>query len=341
MSAAVPNQTQGPPPGYSVESENRWRAAQRWLGDRPAIALTVILGLLLLVTGVESPHSVAPSGLSTILLFAAFLATLAAGQTLVMLTAGIDLSVASTATAASYFMAALNSQGHSLPIALLGGLAIGLVIGLFNGVGVGIFGVQPLIMTLGTQSIITGALTVYTQRYFTGAPIVPGAIHQLGAGTLGSYVPISLLVVWLPLSLLLVFGLPRAGLGRAMYAVGDNPLACRLAGIRVWQVLVAAYTLCGLLSALAGFILVGYVNAPSEQLASAYLLVSVAAVVIGGTSIFGGIGSYSGTILGALILSVLDTLLNVLNAPQAVREVLYGAAILVLATLYSRAFASE
>jgi ribose transport system permease protein len=170
---------------------------------------------------------------------------------------------------------------------------------------------------------------------------VPNAIHQLGTGTVGAYVPISLLVVWVPLSLLLVFGLPRTGLGRTIYAVGDNPVACRLAGIRVWQVLIAAYALCGLLSALAGFILVGYVNEPSQGLASDYLLVSVAAVVIGGTSIFGGVGSYSGTILGALILSVLDTLLTVLNATAALREILYGATILVLASVYSRALTRE
>jgi ribose transport system permease protein len=325
----------------TVESESRLQTVERWLADRPAVALTVILALLLIATGIVSPHSVAPAGLSAILLFAAFLGTLGAGQTLVVLTAGIDLSVASTATAASYYMAALNNQGHSLPVALLGGLAVGLVVGLANGVGVGIFGVQPLIMTLGTSGIISGALTVYTQKYFTGAPVVPNAVHQLGAGTVGSYVPISLLVVWIPLSLLLVFGVPRTGLGRTIYAVGDNPRACRLAGIRVWQVLVATYAVCGVLSALAGFILVGYVNAPSEGLASDYLLVSIAAVVIGGTSIFGGIGTYSGTILGALILSVLDTLLTVMNASASARQILYGAAILVLATLYSRAFTSE
>lgn len=325
----------------TVPSENFARSAERWLTDRPVLALTVILGLLLIATGVVSPHSVAPSGLSAILLFAAFLGTLAAGQTLVVLTGGIDLSVASTATAASYFMAALNSQGHPLAVALFGGLAVGVVIGLANGLGVGVFGVQPLIMTLGTSSIITGGLTVYTQKYFTGAPIVPDAVHQLGAGTVGSYVPISLLVVWIPLALLLVFVLPRTGLGRTIYAVGDNPLACRLAGIRIWQVLAATYALCGLLSALAGFILVGYVNAPSQGLASGYLLVSVAAVVIGGASIFGGIGTYSGTILGALILSVLDTLLTVLNASAAARQILYGATILVLATIYSRAFTRE
>jgi ribose transport system permease protein len=305
------------------------------------VALTVILALLLVATGIVSPHSVGLSGLSAILLFAAFLGTLSAGQTLVMLTAGIDLSVAAQATAASYFMAALNSQGHGVVVSLLGGLAVGLVIGLVNGVGVGIFRVQPLIMTLGTSTIITGGLTVYTQQYFTGAPVVPSAIHELGTGRLGEYLPISLLVVWVPLSILLVFGLPRTGLGRTIYAVGDNPVACRLAGIRVWQVLVATYAVCGVLSALAGFILVGYVNEPSQDLASAYLLVSVAAVVIGGTSIFGGIGSYSGTILGALILSVLDTLLTVLNATAALREILYGATILVLATVYSRALTRE
>jgi ribose transport system permease protein len=326
-------------PARSIESENRLREVQRWLADRPAVALTIILGLLLIATGIVSPQSVAPGGLSAILLFAAFLGTLAAGQTFVVITAGIDLSVAGTATAASYYMAALNSEGHSLAVSLLGGLAVGLVIGLVNGVGVGVFGVQPLIMTLGTSSIIAGGLTVYTQ-HFTGAPTVPNAIRQLGSGTLGSYIPISLIVIWIPLSLLLVYALPRSGIGRSIYAVGDNSLACRLAGIRVWQVLVATYILCGILSALAGYILVGYVNLPSQGLASAYLLVSVAAVVIGGTSIFGGSGGYSGTILGALILSVLDTLFNVLNTPEAAREILYGTTILVLATLYSRAFTS-
>jgi len=320
-----------------AERENRLEAAERWLSDRPVVGLVVILALLLLVTGIASPHSVGLSGLSAILLFAAFLGTLSAGQTVVMLTAGIDLSVAAQATAASYYMAALNSQGHGLAVSLLGGLAVGLVVGLFNGIGVGVFGVQPLIMTLGTSTIITGGLTVYTQKYFTGAPVVPSAVHQLGSGTFGAYLPVSLLVIWIPLAILLIFGLPRTGLGRTIYAVGDNPVACRLAGVRVWQVLIATYVLCGLLSALAGFILVGYVDEPSQGLASDYLLVSVAAVVIGGTSIFGGVGSYSGTILGALILSVLDTLLTVMNASAAAREILYGATILVLATIYSRA----
>lgn len=325
----------------TADREGRVEVLERWLSDRPVVALTVILVALVTFLGIVSPHSVGLSGLSAILLFAAFLGTLSAGQTLVMLTGGIDLSVAAQATAAAYFMAALNSQGHGLVVSLLGGLAVGLAVGLFNGIGIGIFRVQPLIMTLGTSTIITGALTVYTLKYFTGAPVVPHAVQQLGAGTFGAYVPISLIVVWIPLSVLLIFALPRTGLGRAIYAVGDNPVACRLAGIRVWQVLVATYALCGLLSALAGFIVVGYVNEPSQDLALSYLLISVAAVVIGGTSIFGGIGSYSGTILGALILSVLDTLLTVLNATAALREILYGATILVLATIYSRALTRE
>ena len=103
-----------------------------------------------------------------------------------------------------------------------------------------------------------------------------------------------------------------------IYAVGDNATACRLAGVRTWQVLLAVYTLCGALGAAAGILLVGFNDAADLGIATPFLLPSVAAVVIGGTSIFGGVGGYAGTILGALILTVLDSLLTILNASQAV-----------------------
>jgi len=308
------------------------------LGDRPAIVLTGVLILLIVATDIASPGFVSPSQLSTTLLYAAPLAALAAGQTLVMLTGGIDLSVSATATAAAYLMAGLGGQGTF--VALLVALALGLTIGLINGIGVGIFRVQPLIMTLGMAGVLGGALTLASLQFTSGIPVVPGPIHQLGSGTILGYVPLNVFV-WAPLAIILLVGLRRSGLGRLIYAVGDNPLACHLSGVRVWQVLLTTYVLCGVLSTIAGIMLVGYTNAADLNLATPYLLESVAAVVIGGTSILGGSGGYAGTILGALILTVLDSLLTILNFSQAAKQMIYGAIVLALAWIYARTSGGE
>src|SRR5262249_9104122 len=132
------------------------------------------------------------------------------------------------------------------------------------------------------------------------------------------------------------FGLARSGFGRLLYAIGDNRAACQLAGVRIWQVLLVDYVLCSLLAATAGFVLVGGTNAADLSLADIYLLPSVAAVVIGGTSIFGGRGGYAGGIVGALILTVLNSLLTLLDAPEPIKQILYGAIILLLAAVYTR-----
>jgi ribose transport system permease protein len=312
---------------------NRVVAAGLWVIDRPLIMLSVILVLLLILCQIVSPGYMSAERVGTILQFSAPLAFLAAGQTLVMLTAGIDLSVAATATAAAYIMAGQASRGTATALAIA--LLVGLVVGLVNGIGVGIFRVNPLIMTLGMASIVSGYLTVSAQSFVTGVPLVPNFVRELAAGDLiGSAIPKSLLL-WVPVAALILFGLRSSGYGRMLYAVGDNPIACRLAGVRVWQVLLITYVLCALLAAIGGVLYVGVINAADLQLVSPYLLPSVAAVVIGGTSIFGGIGGYSGTILGAIILVVLDSLLTLLNASQAVKQILYGLIILGLAWLYA------
>jgi ribose transport system permease protein len=164
---------------------------------------------------------------------------------------------------------------------------------------------------------------------------VPPFIQSLGSGKVLGGVPIDLFL-WAPLGLLVLIGLPRTGFGRLIYAVGDNREACELAGVRVWQVLFANYILCGLLAATAGFVIVGGTNAADMSLADVYLLPSVAAAIIGGTSIFGGRGGYAGTIVGALILTVLNSLLTLLDAPEPIRQILYGAIILLLAAAYTK-----
>jgi ribose transport system permease protein len=164
---------------------------------------------------------------------------------------------------------------------------------------------------------------------------VPSAIVELGGGRIGDYIPTSLFV-WVPLSAVIILGLRYSGFGRLLYAVGDNSVAARLAGVRVWQVLLTVYILSSLLAAVAGLIISALAGSTTQGVAEPYLLPSVAAVVIGGASIFGGRGGYTGSIVGAVILTILVSLLTVLDAPFAVRQIIYGLIILAVAAAYTR-----
>jgi ribose transport system permease protein len=325
----------------AIERESRLRAAQRFLVDNPVIVLVGVLVLLFVFTDLVNRNETGEpfitwNQLSTTLLVAAPLGMIAAGQTLVMLTGGVDLSVSFTATAAAFAMSwqANNSTAEGI----LAGLAVGLGIGLANGIGVGIFKVNPLIMTLGTSSVTFGLLSIYAGRAFE--KVVPDLVSTLGSDRFFDYLPANL-ILWAAVAAAIILGLRYTGYGRMLYAVGDNEVAARLAGVRTWQVLVLVYALCGLFSALGGLLLVGFTNNPDLGLASPYLLQSVAAVVIGGTSIFGGWGSYSGTIVGVLILTVLGSLLTLLNAEEWQRQVIYGSIIIVLTAIYARVSGSE
>jgi ribose transport system permease protein len=325
----------------AVEPRSRGRDLQRFVADYPAAVLTVVFVLLFVATDLVNRAQIGeafltPRQVSTTFLYAAILGLIAAGQTLVMLTGGIDLSVASTATAAAFMIARIGTQGTLESILLA--LGVGLLIGLVNGIGVSVFRVNPLIMTLGVSTITIGGLTILSQQSYVAE--VPAFVQKLGSERFLTYIPWNLLI-WAPIAALIILGLRYSGIGRMIYAVGDNPVACRLAGVRVWQVQLFVYVACGLLSALAGVLLVGFNNAADLGIAAPFLLPSVAAVVIGGTSIFGGVGGYAGTILGALILTVLDSLLTILDAEQAYRQILYGLIILALAAIYARATTSE
>jgi ribose transport system permease protein len=319
----------------------RLRAVQQFLADTPVVVLVGVLVLLFVVTDIVNRNDVGDpfitwNQLSTTFLVAAPLGMIAAGQTLVMLTGGVDLSVAFTATAAAF---AASWQGANGQVeGIVAGLLVGLGIGLANGVGVGIFRVNPLIMTLGTSSVTFGLLSIYAGRPFE--KVVPDVVSSLGSERFFDYLPANL-ILWSVVAAILILGLRYTGYGRMLYAVGDNPLAARFAGVRVWQVLVVVYGLCGLFSALGGLLLVGFTDNPDLGLATPYLLQSVAAVVIGGTSIFGGWGSYSGTIVGVLILTVLGSLLTLLDAEEWQRQVIYGSIIIVLTAIYARVSSPE
>jgi ribose transport system permease protein len=306
--------------------------------DRPTLALIGVLVALVVANGLIDRNFLSLSQLRNTLLVTAPLALLAGGQTLCMLTGGIDLSVAMTATAAAYVTGVQSADGPAV-LAIAAGLLVGVVVGLVNGLAIGVFKVNPLIMTLGMSGILTGLLTVGSQTFLGGATRMSELVLELGGGTIVGPIPWNL-VVWLLLGGALVVGLRRTGLGRLIYAVGDNRVACRLAGVRIWQVETAVYTLCALLAAVAGILIGGRSGSVDLQLAGSYLLPSVAAAVIGGTSILGGVGGYTGTILGAVILAVLDTMLNLLTVDEALKQVLYGCIILALSWAYARGTAS-
>ncbi len=326
------------------EGEGRGRADRRgvaagrrlaaFLRERSILVLALLLAALVGFIALIRPGTVTPEWVANTLLFAVPLGLMAGGETLLLLTGGIDLSIASVATGAAYLISS-NAAPLGATVAVLLGLAVGLVVGVLNGIGVAVFRVQPLVMTLGTGLMTEGVLVVYSQKIIGQEQLVPPAVVALGSSKLFGLLPYDLFL-WLPFALLLILGLRRSGFGRLLYAVGDNAAACRLAGVRVWRVLLAAYAACGLLSAVAGIVLVGTTNAADLSLANVYLLPAIAAAIIGGTSIFGGRGGYGGTIVGTLILTVLDSLLTLLNAPEPAKQILYGAVILVLAAAHTR-----
>jgi len=318
-------------------SGDRWQSAETWRNlfrDRPVIPLTGLLLALVAVIELADPGIVGPSWVGVILRQSVPLAILAGCQVLTMLTGGIDLSVGAVASMAGFVTATLiNSWG--LPVAIVVPLVVAALVGLITGIGVGVFRVHPLIMTLGMSLVVLGLANVWQLEMVQTGAGVPPALRTLGSGTFLDVVPLSLLV-FVPVAAIILFSLKRTGYGRLLYAIGDNPIAARLSGARAWQVLIVLYVISGLLAGVAGLLLSGLTNTASVSLAESSVLPAVAAAVIGGTSIMGGRGGYGGAIIGALILTVLTALLTVLGLPEASRQIVFGAIIVVVAAAYTR-----
>jgi len=307
----------------------------RLFRDQPLIPLLVLLAVLVAAFAVANPEANFSGFVAAQMRTAIPLAILAGCQTLVMLTGGIDLSVAATASMSGFVVASLYSGPNSLWIAIAVALLIAVLIGAVNGIGVGVFRVHPLIMTLGVGLIIFGAANAWQLLTVRTRSGVPPELRWLGSATEFTVLPVSLLV-FIPLAAVILLLLRRTGYGRLLYALGDNPIAARLAGVKGWQVLIALYIISAVLAAIAGFLFSGLTNVASVNLVNLRLLPSVAAAVIGGTSILGGRGGFGGTIVGALILVVADSLLSSLGFPEAVRQILFGSIIVIVAAFYAR-----
>ncbi|MCU0855009.1 MAG: ABC transporter permease [Rhodobacteraceae bacterium] len=290
--------------------------------DYPLVPLIVLLIGLMVLLHIIQPGILNQRWAENLIRFAIPLAMLAACQTLTMLTGGIDLS-AGTAATVSAFVVATQTPIWGPWVALL----IALVPAI-NGIGIGITRVHPLIMTLGTGLIAAGCLQVYQRTVIASGSEVPEFLGWLGTGK--TWIIPNVVFLFVPLAAAIIFMLRRTGFGRLLYALGENENAARLSGVRSWQVYLSLYTLSGLLAGITGLVYV------SLSLVEPRLLPAVAAAVIGGTSIFGGRGTYSGTIVGALILTVLTTMLTVLQMPEGTRRILFGAIILGVTAIYIR-----
>lgn len=299
------------------------------------IAIIFVATVLLLVIGeAMRPGFAQPSQLASLLRIAAFLGFIAAGQTLVILSGneGIDLSVGSVVTVSAIVVFALNGP-FGLPLAIILALCLGAFVGFLNGVGVAILRLQPLMMTLGMAGVVKGAVLVFTGGRPEGAEsqsLTAFVTKPWVAGVSGT------VLLWLVLAVVMHFTLSRTTWGKSIYALGTNAKAARLAGLRTRACTIAVYTVSGILAAIGGVVLLGYTGSVFVNLGEPYTLPSIAAVVVGGTLLSGGVGSYWGTIAGALMLTVIQSFLIMLGMPEFARQIAYGVVLALVLTAYSR-----
>jgi len=311
-----------------------WRNVLR---DYTLVPLAILLVLLVISVELARPGTVNTDWAAVTVRQAVVLAILAGCQTLTMLTGGIDLSVAYVASMTGFLTATFVHEPGGWVLGVGVALAAAALAGLVNGIGIGIFRVHPLVMTLGMGLIVFGFANVWQLATLQTGAGVPSELRTLGTGLTAGVIPNDL-AVFVPVAIVLILLLRRTGYGRMLYAVGDNPVAARLSGVRSWQVLVVLYVISGLLAGIAGLLQSGLSNTASVSLVVPYLLPSVAAAVIGGTSILGGRGGYSGTIVGALILTVLTGFLSII-LPEPWRQIVLGSIVVLVAAAYTRATA--
>jgi ribose transport system permease protein len=323
------------PISSATTASDQPHAFRRWVAEQRALLIGYAFILVLLVAaGIMSPGFVKPGNLSQQLALASYMGVVAAGQTLVILTGGIDLSVSWTLNFAAILLTRITGgSDENLALAITAALAAGAAVGLINGLGIAYLRIPPLVMTLGMNVLMQGVVLVYTNGSPQGA--APPFVKFMATGQLFEIIPV-VVIVWAIVAALVILLLRRTVLGRQIYTVGNNHVAAYLSGVAPARVLVAVYVISGLLAAFTGILLTGYSFQSYLGMGENYILPPIAAVVIGGTSILGGAGGYTGTIAGAIIVVLLQSTLAIAQVPQAGRNILYGLIILVMLFVYGR-----
>jgi ribose transport system permease protein len=320
-----------PATGYrSLLGSRAWRRRQM------PIALAWVLTLVLFaIVSARSPGFASSSNIESVIQQAGIVGIIAIGQTLVILTGGIDLSIPGMMSVAGVVLAREASTNGDLWRPVLIVLLIALVVGLINGVAVGIFRAPAIIVTLGMNGVLSGALLVVVQGG-TGrsSGAIPSGVRDAAIGQLGPIPAMAL--IWIVLTVIVTLVLSRTSYGKRIYAIGNNAVAARVSGVNVPLTLVSLYMISAVTAALGGFLLAGYLNQSYPSMGSPYLFTGIAAALVGGASILGGSGNYLGTVAGALTLTILNGLLAILNLGPEMVRILYGAVIFltVLASTY-------
>lgn len=301
----------------------------------PWLSPLLVLIIAMLVFTLLNNRFLLPANLSLIMQQVSIVGAIAVAQTLIILTAGIDLSVGAIAVLASMVMAKTAfDQGVPGPMALIIGLIVGTGAGALNGFLVTRLKLPPFIVTLGTLGIFTALTLIYatgrTVRDTELAPIlkVMGNVIKLGPFTITWGV-----IMMILLYVIFAYVLRNTAWGKHVYAVGDDPQAASLAGIRVNRVLFSVYTVGGLILAIAGWITIGRVNAASPNVIPDANLDSITAVVIGGTSLFGGRGTLIGTFIGAVLVGVVSNGLSLAGLDQAYKILAIGILVITAVAL--------
>jgi ribose transport system permease protein len=293
---------------------------QEWYG---ALVAVLVLGAAL---SVASPYFFTGQNLSNILVQASVIALLAGGQTFVILTGGVDLAVgaltALCGAVAGYMMVKLGINPY---VAILAAFAIGTAVGLFNGYLVAFVGIPSFIVTLGGLTLWRGLAFDATGGFDMSG--MPAPFPFIGYGTLlGVPMPIVVMIVFYAL---MAFVLSSTKLGRYVYAIGSNETGARQVGINIRWYKLGVYLVCGLSCALAALVLIGRMDSSSGKMAQMFELDAIAAVILGGTSLFGGRGSLWGSLLGAILITMIRNGMNLLEISQFKQMMAIGAVVIV------------
>ncbi|WMS44947.1 ABC transporter permease [Acuticoccus sp. MNP-M23] len=302
--------------------------------DKP-ILIGLVFIVIILAAG--TAYTIATQGTATFispnylmqqLHFGAFLGMTAAGMMMVILLGHIDLSVPWTLTTSAMVASAIGGMEGNLV-----GLGVGLTVGLVNGIGVAVLRVPSMIFTLGVNTVLLGCMVMLTGGH---APQSAATDLMLFLGRDRTFEIPHSVVVWALMSAALVYMLNRTPLGRYMYAIGNQEAAAYLSGVRTRLVIIASFMMCSLCAAIAGLSLAGYSARAFQAMGDQYLLPSIAAVVLGGTNILGGSGRFSGTVVGVILIVLLQSMLSIMQMEEAYRQIIYGAVIILMLLIYSR-----
>lgn len=314
------------------------RSSLSWVAEsltRPLVVAVILICALMLLGEILSPGFASGRQMLRLLIVAALLGIVAAGQNLVILGGreGIDLSVGGVVSLSAIIAGnIMNGTDAAIPVAILVCVAIGALFGLLNGIGVTLLRIPSLVMTLGMLGVLQGLLVVIRQGVPSGraAPALSDFVAQPFWGLPG------ILWLWIVIGLVMAFVLKRTVFGHRIYAIGANEQAAYMAGVPVKRMRVALFMLSGSFAAIAGVCLLGYSGLSFANVGEQYMLPSIIAVVFGGTPLSGGKGGYTGTMAGAVLLVVLQSILTTLNIEESGRQMIFGATLLVLMFFYGR-----